>query len=118
MTVGVFNCLYFCCGGSCFCGVFFQARLDQSKVSLEALEKQLEEEKLKVKSKETLGGVATGKNSFIPFCFDFSSPQEVWCVCSLTCLIQNKRFVSLAPPEGTEHMSYKICIASWPLGGS
>ncbi|XP_049325011.1 unconventional myosin-XVIIIb-like [Astyanax mexicanus] len=36
-----------------------QARLDQGKVMLEALEKQLEEEKQRVKSKEALGGVAT-----------------------------------------------------------
>ncbi|XP_062870725.1 unconventional myosin-XVIIIb-like isoform X2 [Trichomycterus rosablanca] len=36
-----------------------QARLDQGKITLEALEKQLWEEKQKAKSKEALGGVAT-----------------------------------------------------------
>ncbi|XP_026130318.1 unconventional myosin-XVIIIb-like isoform X1 [Carassius auratus] len=36
-----------------------QSRVDQSKVSLEALERQLEEEKQKVKNKEALSGVAT-----------------------------------------------------------
>ncbi|KAI4890434.1 hypothetical protein NFI96_010803 [Prochilodus magdalenae] len=36
-----------------------QARLDQSKVTLEAVEKQLDEEKQRAKSKEALGGVAT-----------------------------------------------------------
>lgn len=41
-----------------------QSRVDQSKVSLEALERQLEEEKQKVKNKEALSGVATGKTGF------------------------------------------------------
>lgn len=36
-----------------------QSRVEQSKVSLEALERQLEDEKQKVKNKEALGGVAT-----------------------------------------------------------
>ncbi|XP_058644724.1 unconventional myosin-XVIIIb-like isoform X2 [Onychostoma macrolepis] len=36
-----------------------QSRVDQSKGSLEALERQLEEEKQKVKNKEALSGVAT-----------------------------------------------------------
>nr|XP_055063633.1 unconventional myosin-XVIIIb-like isoform X1 [Misgurnus anguillicaudatus]XP_055063634.1 unconventional myosin-XVIIIb-like isoform X1 [Misgurnus anguillicaudatus] len=36
-----------------------QSRVDQTKVSLDALERQLEEEKQKVKSKEALSGVAT-----------------------------------------------------------
>ncbi|XP_016431831.1 unconventional myosin-XVIIIb-like [Sinocyclocheilus rhinocerous] len=36
-----------------------QSRVDQSKVTLEALERQLEEEKQKVKNKEALSGVAT-----------------------------------------------------------
>ncbi|XP_016343496.1 unconventional myosin-XVIIIb-like, partial [Sinocyclocheilus anshuiensis] len=36
-----------------------QSRVEQSKVSLEALERQLEEEKQKVKNKEALSGVAT-----------------------------------------------------------
>ncbi|XP_056117414.1 unconventional myosin-XVIIIb-like isoform X3 [Rhinichthys klamathensis goyatoka] len=36
-----------------------QSRVDQSKVSLEALERQLEEEKQKVKNKEALSGLAT-----------------------------------------------------------
>lgn len=46
-----------------FCAVS-QSRVDQSKVSLEALERQLEEEKQKVKNKEALSGVATGKTGF------------------------------------------------------
>ncbi|KAL1266200.1 hypothetical protein QQF64_001875 [Cirrhinus molitorella] len=36
-----------------------QSRVDQSKVTLEALERQLEEEKQKVKNKEALSGLAT-----------------------------------------------------------
>ncbi|XP_016132795.1 unconventional myosin-XVIIIb-like [Sinocyclocheilus grahami] len=36
-----------------------QSRVDQSKVTFEALERQLEEEKQKVKNKEALSGVAT-----------------------------------------------------------
>ncbi|XP_073686333.1 unconventional myosin-XVIIIb-like [Garra rufa] len=36
-----------------------QSRMEQSKVTLEALERQLEEEKQKVKNKEALSGVAT-----------------------------------------------------------
>ncbi|ROL54073.1 Unconventional myosin-XVIIIb [Anabarilius grahami] len=36
-----------------------QSRVDQSKVSLEAIERQLEEEKQKIKNKEALSGVAT-----------------------------------------------------------
>lgn len=38
--------------------------VNQSKVFLEALERQLEEEKQKVKNKEALSGVATGKTGF------------------------------------------------------
>uniref|UniRef100_A0A671LSV4 Unconventional myosin-XVIIIb-like n=1 Tax=Sinocyclocheilus anshuiensis TaxID=1608454 RepID=A0A671LSV4_9TELE len=41
-----------------FCALS-QSRVDQSKVTLEALERQLEEEKQKVKNKEALSGVAT-----------------------------------------------------------
>lgn len=37
-----------------------QSRVDQNKVCLEALERQLEEEKQKVKYKEALTGLATG----------------------------------------------------------
>lgn len=43
------------------CLFFDQARLDQCKVTMEALEKQLEEEKQKVLNTESQRGAATGK---------------------------------------------------------
>lgn len=49
------------CGvGWCVYGFVLQGRVDQTKVSLDALERQLEEEKQKVKCKEALAGLATG----------------------------------------------------------
>lgn len=42
--------------------------MDQSKIIVEALEKQLAEEKQRAKSKETLSGMATGST----YCFQNS----------------------------------------------
>lgn len=58
-----------------------QSRVDQSKVSLEALERQLEEEKQKIKNKEALGGVATGKTGFSVDAIKHAGRRNIMTLC-------------------------------------